>query len=473
MRLFVLAACAVACHVAQGTPELPDAGSPPDAGGPAVLQHHNDGSRSGLYDDAAFTRTVSLKRQLSFDATVSGNVYAQALYVNGGLIVATESNQVSFLRGDTGAAVWRRSLPAPVPLSKLPCGNIDPLGITGTPIIDGGALYLDAMTWDGTAPRHLVYALSLSDGSTLPGWPVDVDARLPGFVSAVQNERGALALIHGTLFVPYGGHAGDCGTYRGSVVAIPLATPQSPVLWQTRAVRGGIWAPPGLATDGDFVFAATGNTSGTSVWSDGEAVLKLSPALQVADSFAPLNWKQLDDADADIGGSGALLVHVPGATPPDLAAAIGKDGKIYLLDRGHLGGIGGALSQAQVTTGSIGAPATYTTALGTYVVFHGPGQGCATGDLTAVRISAASPPVASVAWCAQENGSGSPIATTSGVVFVVGAEGDDKVHAFDGDTGAALFTSEAFGAVRRYTAPIIANGTLYVAGDGRVYAFKP
>ena len=33
------------------------------------------------------------------------------------------------------------------------------------------------------------------------------------FVSLAQGERGALAIIGTTLYVPYGGLFGDCGTY--------------------------------------------------------------------------------------------------------------------------------------------------------------------------------------------------------------------------------------------------------------------
>jgi len=58
----------------------------------------------------------------------------------------------------------------------LSCGNIEPLGITGTPVIDAGlqAVYLDAFVRQSNGPQHLIFVLSLRDGSTLPGWPVNV-----------------------------------------------------------------------------------------------------------------------------------------------------------------------------------------------------------------------------------------------------------------------------------------------------------
>ena len=58
-----------------------------------------------------------------------------------------------------------------------------------------------------------------------------------------------------------------------------------------------------------------------------------------SDYWAPTNWLQLDDFDLELGGSGPLLVDVPGATPSHLVVALGKDGNAYLLNRSNLGGI--------------------------------------------------------------------------------------------------------------------------------------
>jgi outer membrane protein assembly factor BamB len=443
-----------------------DAG--PYDGGPVVdvLQHHNDPGRTGLYVEPAFTRAsvTSMRSDSRFSATVNGHVYAQPLLAGGRLIVATESNEVSALDPATGAAIWRRTLGDPVALSSLECGNIDPLGITGTPIADVASrtIYVDAMT---AGPRHLVFALSLDDGSTRAGWPVDVAAKVAGFNPAYQNQRGALALVNGILFVPFGGHFGDCGTFRGTIVAIPVDAPQNARGWQTRAEGGAVWAPSGISSDGTSIFAATGNTFGTTTWQDGEAVFRLTPAVppQAADQFQPSNWMALDDADVDLGGSGVVLVN-------DLAIALGKDGNAYILDRAHLGLLSAPLVSSSVI---ITAPAAYTTANGTYLVFHGAPAGGCSGDLTAVKL-----PGASFAWCAQQNGRGSPIATTSDgrsdpLVWAVGSEGDDRLRAFDGDTGALVFTSDAMGEVRRFVSPIVSGGRIYVAGDGRVYAFHP
>jgi outer membrane protein assembly factor BamB len=77
-----------------------------------------------------------------------------------------------------GSQIWESDLGSPVPLALLPCGDIDPVGITGTPVIDADTrvIYADAMTTPdgGVTLQHLIFALSLDDGSVLPGWPLDV-----------------------------------------------------------------------------------------------------------------------------------------------------------------------------------------------------------------------------------------------------------------------------------------------------------
>src|SRR5262249_44990612 len=165
----------------------PDAPPPIDAG-LAVTQHHNHGSRDGLYVTPRLTREAakSIHRDPAFHGVVRGDVHAQPLYVEHGpagapaFYVVTLSNSVHALDARTRAARWERTLGTPVALGELACGIFDTVGIAGTPIIDLAtrALVFDAMiTPDGGATKqHLVHALSLDDGHTLDGWPVDVAA---------------------------------------------------------------------------------------------------------------------------------------------------------------------------------------------------------------------------------------------------------------------------------------------------------
>src|SRR6185437_16518279 len=128
-----------------------------------------------------FDRARAAHPDAGFKASIEGHVYAQPLFWrgngdNGIVLVATESNNVYALDGATGKTVWQRALGRPASRRTLPCGNIDPLGITGAPAIDprGQAIFLDAMVDGSGGPTHQLFGLALRDGSALPGWPIDV-----------------------------------------------------------------------------------------------------------------------------------------------------------------------------------------------------------------------------------------------------------------------------------------------------------
>jgi outer membrane protein assembly factor BamB len=485
----------------------------------SVLQHHNNASRDGFYVDPALSRAAIA--QLHVDpafagATISGPTYAQPLYLagaNGGpdlVIVATEQNHVyAFDASQGGKPVWDQPLGMPLPRSRLAtlrsgCGNIDPLGVTGTPVIDGATrtMYVDAMiiaNANATA-QHQIFALDADSGVIKPGWPVDLNSKVVAgsttFDSLVQNQRGALALLDGKVFVPFGGHIGDCSTYHGWIVGVSTSDPSQVSAWVTRALAGGVWAPGGISSDGRSLFFATGNTENQSntftappAWQDGETIFRLPPSLvasgQTADSFTPTNWAALDDADTDVGGTAPLVVNVPGATPSALLIGLGKDGNAYLLDRSNLGGITNPLTLASVASGSIiTAAAAYTTLQASYVVFKGTGKGCPSGQsggLATFKISGTSPPAVSMAWCGGPATQTSPAVSatdaqgTDAVVWIVG--NDNKLYGLDGDTGKSIFaggaSADTMSTVQKFIPPIVANGRVFVAANNQVYAFTP
>jgi hypothetical protein len=100
-----------------------------------VTQEHNHLNRDGLCVDPAFTlaNAASLTRDLNFDGTISGSVYAQPLYIEGGpngpmVIVVTESNNVYALYAVNGSVIWQRTdFGTPFP-TTTPCANISPRG---------------------------------------------------------------------------------------------------------------------------------------------------------------------------------------------------------------------------------------------------------------------------------------------------------------------------------------------------------
>ena len=454
-----------------------------------VTQQHNHLSRDGLYIDAAFTpaNAANLRRDLNFNGTISGNVYAQPLYVEGGpngamVIAVTESNNVYALNANNGNVIWQRNL-GPAVTSGLPCGNINPLGITGTPVVDlaSRSLFLDAMI-DGNPKKHFVYSLNVDTGTTNPGWPVNLDATVAfngtTFTSNVQNERGGLAIVNGIVYVPFSGHAGDCGTYHGWVVGISINNPASVRAWATAAVGGGIWGHSGVASDGANMFVITGNTFNTQGnWMGGEAIIRLQAGPVFSSFWAPPNWFSLDQGDTDLGGVSATLVDVPGATPSQLVLALGKDGMAYLLDRNNLGGVTAPVASESLPTAVRGqSAATYHTSQGTYFVFHTENNAVA-----AYKVTATSPPTIVPAWSVSQTGLGSTwVTSTDGtnnaIVWVAGAGGDGRLHAYDGDTGNVVYAgggaNEMMSGTRKWNTGIVARGRIYYPADNKIYAFK-
>ncbi len=458
-----------------------------------VTQKNNNLSRDGLYVDSVFTpaNAANLTRDLNFGGTIVGNVHAQPLYIesgpNGPMVIAvTASNNVYALDATDGSILWQRNVGPPVS-SGLPCGNISPFGIIGTPVVDlaSRALFFNAMI-DGPTKRHFVFSLNLDTGDINPGWPVDLNAtvnyRGTPFLSSVENERGALALVGGIVYVPFSGHFGDCGTFHGWVVGIQINNPSNVMAWATDAIGGGIWGHSGVASDGTNMFVITGNTFNTGGnWMGGEAIIRLQAGPvwsgQPTDYWAPINWFSLDQSDTDLGGCSAILIDVPGANPSQLVLALGKDGNAYLLNRNNLGGIVAPVAQQSVDGVTRGqSSATYHTNQGTYFVFR-----TGSGAVSAYKVTAADPPAMVPAWSVNQSGQGSPwVTTTDGtnnaIVWVVGAEGDNRLHGYNGDTGAVVYAgggnNELMTGTRKWNSGIVARGSIYIANDNQVYAFR-
>lgn len=270
----------------------------------------------------------------------------------------------------------------------------------------------------------------------------------------------------------------------GSPACRPSA-PQRVFAWRSRGRGAGIWAPGGIASDGELLYVATGNTIGAAAWSDGEAVFRLDPNLHHSERgtgfFAPSDWHALDQRDADLGGTNPLPFAVHGGSGAQrLVLALGKDRRAYLLDPLNLGGIGGSLAAKQVATYPIRtAPAVYPAGDTALIAFQVRGADCPAGqqgDLTVLRISPGTPPGLATAWCGAMSGGGAPIVTTTDgstnpIVWILGAEGDNRLHGYRGDTGEVLFTSKPLAGLRHFQTLIAADGRLFVGADGRLYAF--
>ena len=268
-------------------------------------------------------------------------MYAQPLVAGGCLFAATEDDSVYAFSATTGALRWRTHLATPV-AGGLPCGDISPSGITGTPVLDpvNGSLWVVVLTSGAAGPVHQAVELRSSNGQ--------VERRqafaLPGREPAAEQERGALALEDGNLYIPLGGLFGDCNNYDGGVVSVPEAGGHSPGYWEVPTARGaGMWEPSGIdiLANGELLIADGNGAAAPGQSFDGSnAVVELSPALKTEGYFAPLNWAQLNQDDGDLGSSG------PAVLPGGMALQVGKAGTGYLVSTGHLGGVGNGVASA-------------------------------------------------------------------------------------------------------------------------------
>src|SRR5438552_4138583 len=218
-----------------------------------VTQFHNHDSRDGLYVDSAFTPSAaaSLTRDLNFDGTIVGNVYAQPLYIDDGpgnkptIIAVTEMNNVYALDALDGSVIWERNVGPPVSAGDLCNPKFDPVGVTGTPIVDlaSRALFLDTMTTPdgGETIKHLILSLNVDTGDIDPGWPVDVETTASydgiNFTAEIQQQRPALGIVSNILYVGYGSMRDGC-TYHGWLVGVPIDNPATVTAWAAATSAG-------------------------------------------------------------------------------------------------------------------------------------------------------------------------------------------------------------------------------------------
>lgn len=312
--------------------------------------YHRDNLRTGYIPNMPDPQAMAVAWATQLD----GAVYAEPLVVGGHVIAATENDTIYSLDARTGKIAWQTHIGEPVSRGNLPCGNISPLGITGTPAYDPSSNLVFAVA-EVTGPAHVLVGLDVSTGQVR----VRRSADPQGMDPAPQQERSALAVSQGMVYVAYGGLFGDCGDYHGWVIASRTDGSGPLLVYQVPTNReGGIWAPPGPIIDAaGRLFVSVGN--GDAVvgdWDHSDSVLRLSRTLGLEDAFAPSQWGQDNLTDADLGSLGPVLL-------PDKSVFIaGKAGIGYLLNSDALGGIGGEVLSKNVCHAYGGAAVVGSTA---------------------------------------------------------------------------------------------------------------
>ena len=405
-----------------------------------------DGDAVHSGDGVDVTGTAGALHQKWRTPQLDGAVYAQPVLAGGCLFVATEDDTVYAFGAATGVLVWRAHLAEPV-TSGLPCGDINPSGITGTPVLDAeaGELWVVVLT-DGTGgAEHQLVALKTSDGQVLRRQEIAVPGRNP----AAEQERSALVLDNGNVYVALGGLYGDCNDYAGAVVSVPERG-GSPAYWAVPTAReAGIWEPggPDVLADGNLLLAdGNGAASSGQPFDESDAVIELSPALKVAGYFAPSDWARLSADDLDLGSTG------PAVLPGGLAAQVGKDGVGYLVNTSRLDGIGGQLATVQVCQSGAGAYGADAVS-GNTVYF--PCQ----GGLVAVQVKARA---MHVLWRSAGGDEGSPV-IAGGRIFE--ETGSGQLQAFSPTTGRVLQALSFSSPVTHFPWLVAVGRTLY-APDG-------
>ena len=173
--------------------------------------YHRSNDRTGAATDVP--RPTGLAS--AWTVRLDGPVYGQPVVVGSTVIAATERDSVYGIDLASGGIRWSRHLGTPVQRSDLPCGNIDPLGITGSPAYDAptGSVFVVTET---TGAKHDLVSLDVRTGVVRFVRNLDVTSR----DRSAEQQRGALAVANGRVYVPFGGLYGDCGDYIGYVAAV-------------------------------------------------------------------------------------------------------------------------------------------------------------------------------------------------------------------------------------------------------------
>jgi outer membrane protein assembly factor BamB len=313
-------------------------------------QYHGGPDRSGFADVAP----LGPRLRVAWRRHVDGALYAQPIAAAGHVVAATENNTVYAVDPGTGAVRWTRHLVPPARRGDLPCGNIDPSGITGTPAYDGATHLLFVVT-ESTGARHVLWALDAGTGAVR--WQRGLDV-MSGRDRRAEQERGAVLVTGGRVVVAFGGRYGDCGNYVGYVVSVATDGSGTAYTYAIPTAReAGIWAAAGpVAGPGGDFYVASGNGAEVGGRYDGsDSVVRLSSTLHRQALFAPSVWPQDNRDDLDLGSMSPVVLR-------NAVVIAGKRGMVYLL-RPTLGGVGGQVSSLDGCAGYGGAAFAGTTVL--------------------------------------------------------------------------------------------------------------
>ncbi len=473
-----------------------------------------------------------------FALKVDSNVYAQPLYVPGlkmsdgkihnVLFVATENDSIYAFDADsnTGAnanPIWHISLLDPahgagvgsaaVSWEATGSATITRVGITGTPTINPATntLYAVAATTDSGVYFSRLHAINILTGAVQANSPVAITATVPGtgngssggqlsFSPLWENQRTALDYYNGYVYVAYAAQ-GDLGPWHGWLFAYNATS-----LAQTAAIclspngyGSGVWnSGAGMPIDGGApggrMFVSTGNGTHTTYpplkasTGMGESVVDFNLAnggLKATDVFTAFNLSYLNQQDLDLGSAGVLMLPTEQGAHPHILVQAGKDGRIVVLDRDHLGGYapGGASNTNALqdipgeVQGVYSTPAYWNGRVYIWAgndvpkmfrLSHGV---MATAPSSQSTIASAFP---GATFSVSSNGTQNGIAwavrvdqykTNGAAVLYAWNATSLSSPIYESDTNSAR---DAGGPANKFSVPVVTNGKVYVAANGEV-----
>jgi hypothetical protein len=380
----------------------------------SVTTWHNDNNRTGWQQNETTLTPTSVTQSnfgLLWQWTVAGQTYAQPLAVAnvsnlGNLVfVATEQDMLYAFNANSVSQVWSTNLAAQVPgtYSYVNCANLTPpcmngspiypsIGVTGTPVISTAANTIANVLYvvtgvQNTSPgqqedvRYYLHAIDITTGAEKLGSPLQI---MPTAAGVAPLAACAAAVGSGTLTFDPHYHIQRTGLLlltidgvdyvyvgfapvflnemeNGWIVSYSYTpsvglAPANAFVTTPYGTGGGVWeAGAGLASDGTYIYAPTGNgTFDVNVGSPagtnyGDSLVKLdASSLTEVDYSTPPDWNSrcINNDDLDFGSGGVLLF--PDSffqNHPHLMVSADKESYLWVVDRDSLGEVGGQLEQ--------------------------------------------------------------------------------------------------------------------------------
>jgi YVTN family beta-propeller protein len=412
--------------------------------------YHQNPGRTGQSADTPAVATLATE----WNATLDGAVWTQPIVVGGNVIVATENDTLYSLNPASGTVVWQDHVGTPVPQSDLlGCGDIFPLGMTGTPAYDPATQSIFVVA-EETGPIHVLYDFNATTGAVL--WSRDVDISSPLERPAAVQQRPALTVANGYVYIGFGGLDGDCDQYVGAVVAVPTSNQGATLDFMVPTSReGAVWATGGpvVGPNGDILVATGNGAAEGGTWDESDSVLELSPTLQLVSDWAPSRWAYDNAHDLDLGSVAPTLL------PDGYVFIAGKTGIGYVLQESALGGVGGEVYSHQVCGGAMSFGGTSFNGDTLY-------QPCSNG---VEAISVASNGSFSIVWQTSSGANGPPV-LGGGSVFTVDT-GSGTLYVLNAATGATQ-AQISVGSVPHFASPTLLGDVALVGTRSGVVAIS-